>query len=526
MSTDNLYPYFLMPTEKVTTIEHKASLALIGVTLISFIAVFWTFISKMTLRWADGDNSYAYLIVPLFLYLCWGKKQQFRYDIFTWNGWGVLAGVCSIGCIFLGELGSVETLIFFGLWGCLASMILTIYGYRSRELLFPLLVLLFIIPLPPFINELITFKFKLLVSRISAEILRFFGISVLLEGNILDLGVSRLEVVDACSGLRYLMSLVLLALFMGHYFARDWWKRILLILLVFPLLVLLNGARIFMTGILTVNGHAELTHGAFHDIAGIIFFLIAGGIFYLISKTIGTSKPVAVPGALSLGTGAPIIRPADKKNAFTPMVFLCLLFISSGIFLHSMPKISTSPQREKFESFPLSLGQWQGRTQVLSDEILDQLWADDYLNATYKNNETQNVMYLLIPFYEYQGTRHTAHAPQSCLLGGGFAIEKSQERAINLPDGKSITVMTMEMLKNDEKLLASYFFMERGRVITNPWLNKYYLVIDAVTKKRTDGALVRVEMTIPHNQNVVEAYRLQDDFIARIYPLLKKYIPE
>ena len=86
------------------------------------------------------------------------------------------------------------------------------------------------------------------------------------------------------------------------------------------------------------------------------------------------------------------------------------------------------PERQSFQSFPIDIGQWEGRRSYISQEILDQLWADDYVQASFVNPDTRNAIHLLIPFYEWQGTRHTIHAPQSCLLGGGWALTGSQER--------------------------------------------------------------------------------------------------
>jgi len=491
------------------------TLTLVSV-LVSLVVPFWPSFNKMTYRWSSDDSSYCYLIIPLFLYLCWEQRALFRFEVFSVKGWGLVAALASIFVVFLGELGSVETLVFLGLWGCLTSIIITTYGLRSRALLFPIIILLFIVPLPPF---------KLLVSKISAGMLRLIGISVLLEGNILDLGATRLEVVDACSGLRYLMSLVLLALLMGHYFARRWWQQGVLLSMVFPLLIILNSARIFMSGILTIMGHAELTQGAFHDVTGIIFFLVAGVLFYFTSRMMSTLVPQALTGQ-TLQTQTPVATPEGGRNALLPMGFLFLIFLVSGVIFQQIPKSSTSPERLQFASFPLTIGPWQGEAHPLADDIVKALWADDYLNATYVHKETKNLTYLLIPFYEYQGTRHTAHAPQSCLLGGGFVITSSLERHIGLPDGKNISIVTMRMEKNDNKLLASYFFLQRGRVITNPWLNKYFLMVDALVKRRTDGALVRVEMTVPPNQNFEVAQALHDDFIKEMWPLLKQYVPE
>jgi EpsI family protein len=184
------------------------------------------------------------------------------------------------------------------------------------------------------------------------------------------------------------------------------------------------------------------------------------------------------------------------------------------------------PERTKFDSFPMEIAGWQGSRNYLSQEILDSLWADDYVNATFNRKGVANTLYLLIPYYEYQGTRHTAHAPQSCLLGGGFELVQSSTRTIRVSASRDIDIGLLHLQKGDMQMLASYFFYERGRVITSPWLNKLYLMWDAFRLRRTDGALVRVEMTVPPGQNIAEAEKMLTDFITGgLWPLLPVYIP-
>ena len=163
---------------------------------------------------------------------------------------------------------------------------------------------------------------------------------------------------------------------------------------------------------------------------------------------------------------------------------------------------------------------------ILSKEILDQLWADDYVQATYFNPNSRNAIHVLIPFYEYQGTRHTAHAPQSCLLGGGWALTQSKERTVKLDNGQDITLMTMNLEKGNSKILGSYFFFMRGRVITSPWMNKLYLMWDSFSKQRTDGALVRAELVVAPGQSMDDAWVELAGFVAGLWEVLPRYVPE
>jgi exosortase len=102
----------------------------------------------------------------------------------------------------IGELGSVETLLYIGIWGCFLGLMMVLYGWRIRYLIFPLIILALIVPLPPFVNRMLTFQLKLAASSIATAMLRLSGVSVFQDGNIIDLGVTQLQVVDACNGLR------------------------------------------------------------------------------------------------------------------------------------------------------------------------------------------------------------------------------------------------------------------------------------------------------------------------------------
>ncbi len=207
-----------------------------------FIASFWAAFYKMSIRWEGGDSDYCYLVVPLFAYLLWDKRKKpaqseedeklqnaenegFRFGEFSWNIFGLVPILLSIALIMVGEFGSVETLMYIGIWGCVVGIAYLLYGRRIRQLLFPLLILAFIVPLPAFINRTLTFQLKLAASSLATLMLRLSGVSVFQDGNIIDLGVTQLQVVDACSGLRYLMPLLLLGLLIGYFFSKGLWRR-------------------------------------------------------------------------------------------------------------------------------------------------------------------------------------------------------------------------------------------------------------------------------------------------------------
>lgn len=492
------------------------------VILGTLVLALQTAFQKISIRWDNGDNSYCYLIIPLFIYLCWDRKEYFKFKEFSWNYLGIVPLVLSTGLIIIGELGSVETLLYVGLWGCIVSYIIGLYGKRIFHLVFPIFILCFMVPLPPFINKMLTFKLRVAASSISANMLQLSGVSVLREGNILDLGIDKLQVVDACSGLRYLMPMFLMAFLVGYFFNKTLWQRLVLVAIVIPLSVVVNSFRIYATGILTVHGYQKYAQDFYHDFSGWLVFMVAGAILVGVSfllKRFSKESPEVTPklddGAEKIG----MIRPIILTTIF------CMLFATTGYTINNASKLQIRPERIKFKEFPLNINGWEGAMSYLSEEVLNSLWADDYVQATYRKKGIRNSVMLFIPYYEYQGTRHTAHAPQSCLLGGGWAIMSSELKDIAVTKDDTIQLKSMVMGKGDARLLSSYFFFQRGRVITSPWANKYYLMVDAITRKRTDGSLVRIEMMIPDGQSVDDAYGVLENFLKDVWGVLPDYVP-
>ncbi len=517
----------------------KVTLIFPVLILTSFILAYWPVFLKLEHQWSAGDNSYAYLIVPLFLYLLWERKDRFRFDEFSWSIWGLVPAVLSVILILIGELGSVRALLFIGLWGCVVGLTILLYGRRTRHLIFPLLILFFIVPLPPFLNQVLTFKLKMIASKLSVMMLRAVGVPVFLEGNIIDIGIEKLHVADACSGLRYFMPMIVMATLVAYFFVRGVWRWIVILVMIFPLSILINSLRIWISALFVVNGHPELSQSLFHDFSGWLMFMIATGFLILLAvclERIGRGSVSAQGDATAVSTQTrktPHTASPETgtrqvggwlRPAFLTVIF-CLLFAGGGWTIQQIPSASHLPARTSFEHFPMEIGEWHGKRNYISKKVLHALWADDYVSATYARSGSSNLIYLFIPFYKYQVTNHTVHAPQACLLGGGFVIRDAKERKIHVSPGKDINIMTMVLEKGDTRMLGSYFFLEKGRVITSPWMNKFYLIWDGITKHRTDGALVRVEMLLGPNQGMDKAFKELEGFIAKLWPILPRFIP-
>ena len=490
--------------------------------LVVFVFAYWPAIVRLVSAWDTGENNYCYLVGPMFIYICWEMRGSFNFGQVSWSYWGLPILAISTLVILVSELGSLSAFVYFGLWGLIFSAALLIYGEKIHQLVFPFSILLFTIPVPPFLSRYFTFKLKLISSSISVDIMRLLGLSVYQEGNVIDLGFTALQVVDACSGMRYIIPMILMSLFIGYLFSKRKWQQIIIFLSAVPVSIFLNVLRIVGTALLYNYGYQEYAEGFFHDFEGWLFFMVGTGLLVILSAILGRVGGSAIEKKVEKGSSGAHEFLGVPLSA---MVLSCAILALGGGLFRVLPHSLHRPERVSFEHFPEKIDIWQGERLYLDEDILESLGADDYIKAWYISNNGRDRIHLLLPYYEYQVSNHSAHAPQACLLGGGWNILKSEERKLNIGSEGSIRFQEHLMEKNGQKMISYHFFLQRGRVIISPWVNKFYLITDAITRGRTDGALVRLEAPIPKGCSIDSTRNAMDQFLKAIWKILPKYVP-
>lgn len=223
----------------------------------------------------NEDMGHGFFVPAVALYVAWLKKDQIlaaTYEPFLPGLAVVLLGGLQLMAATLGvELFLARTAFIVSLCG----IVLTMGGWKLiRDLAFPLFLLVFMVPLPAIIYNQITFPLQLLASQIAEHTLSAVGIPVLRDGNILELPSQRLSVVEACSGIRSLLSLTFLSLVYGYFFDPKTWMRWVLLVLTVPIALTANAFRVTITGILS-EVNPELAQGLFHSLEGWVIFMIA-----------------------------------------------------------------------------------------------------------------------------------------------------------------------------------------------------------------------------------------------------------
>lgn len=265
----------------------------------SFLLVYRGVLVKLVHDWATDDNySHGFLIVPVALYLAFERRQKLAQAASRPSVAGLFVVLASIGLLVAGTLGAELFLTRVSIVGLLAGAVLFVWGVdHARILAFPVAFLLLMIPLPSIIFNQIAFPLQLIASRAGESALQLFRIPVLREGNVIILANTTLEVAEACSGIRSLVSLLTLGIVLGYFGDSRSWVRLLVAGSTIPVAIVANGVRVAGTGIAAHRFGPDAATGFFHTFSGWLVFVVAFALLFVIQRTIVALVPSAEPGA-------------------------------------------------------------------------------------------------------------------------------------------------------------------------------------------------------------------------------------
>jgi exosortase D (VPLPA-CTERM-specific) len=510
----------------------------VAVAAIIVTASMQTGIDHMFLMWMEREEySHALLIPVVSAYLIWQQRAALARMHFdgSWLGLGIVLFGAALQIV--GVLAALDVVQQYGLLFTIYGLVLSLLGVRSSARLWaPLLLLALMIPLPEFVLQNFSAQLQLISSQIGVWFIRLFGISVFLEGNVIDLGGFRLQVVEACDGLRYLFPLMTMGFIMAYMFKVEMWKRMLLFLTSIPVTILMNSFRVGTIGVMVEYWGRAMAEGFLHDFQGWAVFMVSAGVLLLemmLLARIGKNRRpwrevfgVDVPEAIdpeSIDRGA---LPAHRA-APTPFIVgtIILSAFAAGVLL--MPeRVEAVPRREGFFSFPNQVDSWSGRRSTMEQIYLDALKLDDYIIADYMRGE-RDVVNMYVAWYDSQRAGQSAHSPRSCLPAGGWRMTQfSQMDVPGVQVGAAqLRVNRVQIELGNRKQLVYYWFQQRGRVITNEYLVKWYMFVDSLTKRRSDGALVRLVTPLEIGESAEDADRRLAEFAGKVAPRLDRYIP-
>jgi len=258
-------------------------------------AVAWLYagvLPALVQKWAnDDDYSHGFFVVPLAAFFVWERRGALARASRRPSGVGLVVLAASLLCFVAGHFGSELFLTRASLIGVLAGLVLFLLGWQHLRLLaFPLAFLLLMVPLPAIVFNHITFPLQLLASRVGEAVIAASGVPVLREGNVLFLPGRTLEVAEACSGIRSLMTLTTLAIVLGYFTERRTGARVLIALAAIPIAVVANATRVAGTGLASYWISPAAAEGFFHTFSGWLMFVVALGGLLLFHRALELTR--------------------------------------------------------------------------------------------------------------------------------------------------------------------------------------------------------------------------------------------
>lgn len=465
----------------------------------------------------NEDYSFGLLLPLVSGYIVYLKWPQIRQHVWQPSWMGLLIIFLGFGLYIFGDLVAVFYLAPISFLVVFTGLLFLLGGLELvRMLWFPLFLLFFMVPLPSMVIKNLTLPLQLISSWLAAGMLNSIGIPLVRQGNVIDLGVRQLQVVDACSGFRYVLSLFALGSIYCFLYQRCLWKAAILLISLVPAAILANALRVAAMGL-----YPALQEGFLHSFSGWLIFVFCFGLLAFLNWFLNYLKtPTSIAEALDFSFSKAATPGSYPYRTPYLIAALVLVFAFSPLALR-LGHAPAVPLLQNFDNFPMQLGAWQGRRGYLDAAMAKAVGADDYVEAIFTNPEHGNVS-VWIAYFESQqkGLDRRIHSPLHCLTGGGWKIIKSE--IVDLTPKHPVRYLVME--QGGSRQVVYFWYLQRGRWIASEYDRYLYMGIDGLTRRRNDGAIVRlISPAIPD----VETARQRLDSVAHLLvPELSKFIPQ
>ncbi|HKN73221.1 MAG TPA: VPLPA-CTERM-specific exosortase XrtD [Terriglobales bacterium] len=498
-----------------------------GVALLLLIVwLYASILARLFVQWNNDPNFSHGIFVPLFaLFVLWQDRKKLGAIAPNPSWSGLPLEVVSMVMLVLGVLGAELFFSRVSLLVLLAGLVILFQGWTFfRAVLFPWAFLILMIPIPSLVISRVTFPLQLLASKLASVLLEQVGVPVFREGNLLTLARIQLDVAEACSGIRSLLTLVTLAIIYGYLLETRRWVRVVLALSAVPIAVMANSVRIVGTGLLAEYWDPDKAMGFFHTFQGWLIFVVALIMLFAVHRLIcliWKNGPTAPPNvARQEDQPAGEIRKTSGSLRFG---IVAVTMLATAVGLQANP---TSPSVPHSSSLPMHIDAWTGTDIPIDKATLEILGPGEYLLRDYENgSQPQPWINLYIPFFPTQKAGDTIHSPEHCLPGAGW-IPISRERIqLPRPDGTSIPVNRYVVSKTGERQLVLYWFQAHGRVVASEWSAKYHLISDSIHMNRSDGGMVRLMTPMMNGESTDDAQARMMKLGSQLLPLIDNYIP-
>ncbi len=450
-----------------------------------------------------------------------------------WQGLLVVLGAVTIAVT--GTLLHADSLVAYAMIIWVGGILLISFGWRTGKYFWPpVLHLVFMLPLPGMVYYEVSTVLQLISSELGVWFLRLVGVPVFLDGNIIDLGVLKLHVAEACSGLRYLFPILSFSYIFAFLYQGPSWHKIVLLLAAAPIAVFMNSVRIAMAGILMQRFGVEWLEGFTHFFEGWVIFMASVLILFLLAWVLLKLNPrkMSLVEALDLDTDGVLTQFARVKlvQPSAALISATILMIVAASAWPLVPdRTLVTPQRFDFALFPNQLDEWYqfGDERRFSPEVERSLAADDYLAVQFSRSSSAPTLDFFTAWYRDLSADGVQHTPEICLPGAGWEIAEVKKVDISsqLDLETPFKINRVIIQKEEERMIVYYWFTHMGRTMPRNTAAKFSVLTRGLMSGRTDGAILRLISPIKKGQAEEEAEIEMNALLKELLPRLPRYIP-
>lgn len=501
----------------ITKIRSIHLLPVILGTIILFV-LFWFYRYPLNLLveqlTESEDYSFGLLLPVVAIYIIYLKWPEIRRIDKRPSWLGMVIISLGLGISIFGDFLAILYLPTVSVVVVLAGLVCLLWGWQTLRLLwFPFSLLLFMIPLPSVLLKNLTFNLQLLSSKLASGFLQAVGIPVVRHGNVIDMGVRQLQVVQACSGLRYLLPLIALGAVYCYLYQRRLWKAVLLLLSLIPTAIIANAIRVAAMAIFPVLSE----EGFWHTFSGWLIFVFAFVLLALLNWALNYLSPVS-PETARLEAATDIAVETPRKISYSPYLLAALALLLLSGSANTAFKPNFIPLLQSMDNFPLQLDNWQGERQYLDPVMAKRVGASDYLDTIFRNSGQPPVS-LWIGYFGGQSQKisERVHSPLICLTGGGWNTIESQ--IVDIAPGLPVRYLLIE--QDGARQVVYYWYLQGGRWVASEYPTRIYMGLDSLLRRRNDGAIVR--LITPAGNDIESARKRLDSFARLLVPLLPQF---
>lgn len=521
------------PAAPARLFQERRPLLLSGAAVVLLIFSFHRGILFLFDRWTVAEYSHAWIIPPLAALIAIDRLNRAPVRP-GGNALGIPLLILGYLLLLIGELAGMYLIVSYGLLMAAVGLTWTAIGtagiWRIRPALF---YLLFALPIPDSLYSSLSLQMQLWSSEFGVFLMRLVGVSVFLQGNMIDLGAFKLEVEEACNGLRYLFPLVSFGFLAAILMQDRAWKRGVLLVSTLPITVVVNSLRIAMIGVLVDNYGIEMAQGAHHLIEGFVIFAICVVILLAevwILLRIGPRGSFAPFDLLTPDLGR---LNAVMARHRTTLMRTAVGTVAAATVAVTLAAPQSSDERTvdrlSLDLFPMRIDEWAGRANQLEQVYVNILRMTEYLLADYRSTDRAAGVNLFVAYYASQRDGIAPHSPQHCIPGDGWEIVSFDSR--DMPAGVTAaggpsTVNRALISRQGVEQVVYYWFDQRGRRLTSAHALKFFVLWDVLTRGRSDGALVRLISPIRPGETADDAEGRLIAFMEDAMPAFPQYLPD